>query len=104
MGPPLDSLVGLEITKVAEVHDYVQIQFGDQTSISIYNRMQIFPQSTKFGELVGKSVISTTEGKEHVELVLTGDNRIRIDMRDEAYRGPEALVLVRNGLPAVVWN
>jgi hypothetical protein len=97
-------LEGLTVTAAEAVHDYFQLAFGDEIGLSIYNEMTITPPAFPFEQLVGKVVISTTESTDAIEIEFSDGLRVLIDLRSQAYRGPEALQLDRVGFPIVIWN
>lgn len=101
---PLRALEGLKVTKVAELHGYVQLHFGAEIGISIYNEIEVSPQSTLVAELTGKTVISVAERENAIEIKFLDKTQLTINMHREAYRGPEALELNRHGHPPVIWN
>lgn len=104
LASPLHSLEGLTVTAIVTPHDYVQLQFGDQIGISVYNAVTVLPKTQNIRKLVGKTVSSIIEGKNGIEIKFIDDTCLIIDMRPDAYRGPEALELHRYGQPLVVWN
>jgi len=104
MNSPLQIVTGLTVTESEAVHDYVQIAFGDEIGISIYNEMSITPRSISIDKQVGKIVASVLERENAIEIEFIGGTQIAIDLRPEAYRGPEALELYRQGHPLVIWN
>jgi hypothetical protein len=104
MTSPLQTLNGLAITNVVELHGYVQLHFGDEIGLSIYNEMAVDPPSVSVDRLIGKMVTSVLERENAIEIVLLGGTRIVIDMHRQAYRGPEALQFNRRGFPPVIWN
>ena len=87
-----------------EIHGYVQLSFGDKIGISIYNEISIIPEPVQIDELAGKMVTAVIEDGESIEFEFLDGVQLKIDMREPAYRGPEALQLNRNGLPPVIWN
>jgi hypothetical protein len=104
MESPLNCLVGQMITSAEEVHDYVQIGFGEKIGISIYNKFKTSPASTKIDKFVGKNVASVAVNDDVIEILTTDGSKISIDMTNDAWQGPEALQLDRIGFPTVVWN
>lgn len=92
------------VTEAEVVHDYVQLAFGDEIGISIYNEMEISPFSIRVDALIGKVVASVLELDNSIKIQFVDETQITIDMHRQAYRGPEALELYRQGLPVVVWN
>jgi hypothetical protein len=104
MTSPLHTIEGLTVTEAEVVHDYVQLAFGDEIGISIYNEMEVSPKSTRFEALAGKTVTAVTEREEAIEIKFLDGTLLTIDMHRQAYRGPEALELNRRGYPPVIWN
>jgi hypothetical protein len=92
------------VTEVVEIHDYVQLVFSDDIRISIYNEMTVSPPSIAVSRLVGRIVTAVAEDDNAIEIQFLDGARIKVDMRAQAYRGPEALQLNRRGHPDVIWN
>lgn len=101
---PLTCIEGLIVTEAEEVHDYLQLAFGDQIGLSIYNEVSLTPESMRWEQLVGNTVLSVAEEDSFIELTFLDGVRICIDMRPQAWHGPEALQLNRQGQPTVIWN
>ena len=101
---PLHEIEGLTVTSAEVVHDYVQLAFGDEIGLSIYNPIAITPQSISVDKLIGRIVVSASESADAIELAFSDGVFIKVDMREQAYQGPEALQLDRKGLPIVIWN
>ena len=104
MTSALHDLEGLTVTKVREIHGYVQLHFGNEVGISIYNEMKVSPDSTAIAMLVGKTVAAIDEKDRMIEIAFLDGSRITVDMHRQAYRGPEALQLNRVGQPPVIWD
>ena len=68
MENPLRIIEGMIVTEADTVHDYVQLAFGREIGISIYNNMEILPGSISLGTLVGKSVSRTDVGDVPVDV------------------------------------
>src|ERR1700744_1320337 len=104
MASPLQILAGLMITNVVELHGYIQLHFGNDIGLSIYNEITVDPASMHVDQLIGKMVSSIAERDKAIEIIFLDETRIVVDMHRQAYRGPEALQLNQNGLPPVIWN
>ena len=104
MENPLRIIEGMIVTEADTVHDYVQLAFGREIGISIYNNMEILPGSISLGTLVGKSVSRTDVRDDLIEIEFAYRTILKVDMRPDAYRGPEALQLNRVGHLPVIWN
>lgn len=103
-GSPLEVLAGHAVTNVVELHDYVQLHFGDDIGILIYNDIAIDPAPVRTDELVGNTVKSVSEHANAIKIRFLDRTVATIDMHRQAYRGPEALGLDRRGYPPVIWN
>lgn len=82
-----------------------QIHF-DEYRLDVYNKSKIIgSRSLSTKDLVGLTVIETTETNETAELFFENGNRIVIDLRDEAYSSdPEAMCLQGPDNLIVVWD
>jgi hypothetical protein len=100
MRSALSTIVGLRVSKTGTVHDYVQIAFEDDTMLSIFNPLKC---DGTLDALSGRIATEVNESSDEI-LILFDGVRVAIDMRDDVYAGPEALVLHRSGFPPVVWN
>jgi hypothetical protein len=58
----------------------------------------------KLDILIGLRVIDAVEGKESAKILFTDNVLLEIDMRDEAYTGPEAMSLNGPDNFCAVWN
>jgi hypothetical protein len=99
----LEALEGLTINEVFK---------GYECSLQFVEKDVMLTISTEF-EISDNSNISTlqelkverVEETENAATLYFSDGRcLRIDLREEAHEGPEALVLHRPGEPIVVWN
>lgn len=81
--------------------DYLQIYFSGGV-LNIYNSYSLAGAS--LGSLVGKKLRSVTEDLEVIELKFDNLAVITIDMKPEAFNGPEAMQLLRDGEITVIWS
>lgn len=83
---------------------YIQLYF-DGYILNIYNTFEIIPDGgMDLKKLIGLKTISANETKEEAELLLDNGKVIKINLRDEAYTGPEAMFLKGPDELFVVWN
>jgi len=98
----LQILIGLIISKIEEVHDYIQVVFSDGTTLSIFNTY------VYDGELVtgieGRKVKSVEESADRVLIIFDNGKAISVGLKDGDYNGPEAMVLKQEGKSPVVWS
>ncbi|MGH7034690.1 MAG: hypothetical protein ACREFL_13240 [Stellaceae bacterium] len=101
---PLHRLESLTATEAIHVHDYMQLAFGDNARLSIYNDTSIMPASKELDDLVGQIVVAVSENSDSIEIRFLNATKLIIDLRPDAFRGPEALQLQFPGEPAIVWK
>jgi len=85
------------------VHDYAQIIFGEGAGLTINNDFTISGAKTVV-ELQNLSLLSASQNESQVALVFENGITLYVSLVPEAYHGPEAMVLTREGQPVVVWN
>lgn len=101
----LAPLEGQVVSTAAEVEDYLQLHFRDGACLNIFNPFSLSGAlSTAVEALAERSLTTVTERAESVTLRFDDGSTIVVDMRDEAYRGPEALELRVPGKSIVVWR
>ncbi|MBW7876427.1 MAG: hypothetical protein H3C47_10605 [Candidatus Cloacimonetes bacterium] len=104
--PTLSVICGL---KVLDVLPYEQhggwISFENGIGLAIYNSSELlgFPVND-IQQLIGKIVTHVDDGDETVTIKFENNVVLRVDMRDEAYIGPEAMLLHVPGEPYVIWG
>ena len=100
----LRRLEGQTVTDAVELHDYAQLYFGPNTILSVYNRHSCSPEGVSIADLKGSMVTRVHESKDSVVLEFLPRGDLYVDLRQEAYLGPEAMTLHVKGEPVVVWN
>jgi hypothetical protein len=103
MKSKLEVLVGIAVTNALRVHDYVQVLFEQDIALNIYNEFKLF-NGHDLSSLNGTKLLRAEEKQDELILYFSNGKRLDIDLRDEAYNGPEALELHIPGQPPVVWN
>jgi hypothetical protein len=103
MKNPLEEIVGLRISKAEIVHDYLQLIFGEVACMTICNDYRL-SGLTQPNSLTGLVLTDVYQNDNQVVMSFEGDVKMEISLLPEAYKGPEAMVLNREGLPTVVWN
>lgn len=103
MGSYLDYLVGSTVKNAIQVHDYHQLFFEEGAILNVYNDFEVSGDG-RVSSLEGAKVEEVEDTEVAATLRFSGDKSLRIDLRDAAYSGPEALALRMPGKPVVVWN
>jgi hypothetical protein len=78
------------------------LRIGDYT-LNVLNRFELIGID-KLDHVKGLRIEAVLEMKDAISLMLQNSIRIVVDLRDEAYFGPEALVLHGPNDLIVVWN
>jgi len=97
MTSKLDALVGMAVTDVLKVHDYVQLLFEKDIAWRLYN-------SNNLRALNGATLLMVEEKPDTLIFSFSNGQRLDVNLCDAAYSGPEALELNVPGQPTVVWN
>lgn len=95
-------LIGLTVSKLEEVHDYIQITFSDVAVLSIFNNYTY--DGGAMLSIEGKRVKSINVSDKAVIVIFEGGTSLSIGLNDVDYNGPEAMVLRQEGKPPVVWS
>ena len=98
----LQILVGLIIKKAEIIQDYFQLIFPKGTILNIYNKYQYDGGSVL--ALKGKKLVSVMETNNQIVLDFEDSGKLTVGLLDEDYSGPEALELIQEGKPPVVWQ
>lgn len=98
---PLRCLVGKIVSQAEALHDYIQLAVGDEIGLSIYNDFRL--TVGRLDDLIGQTVtnVATTAEQAVIQFARTS---LIVDLRNSAYRGPEAMQLDRIGHDLIVWN
>ena len=105
----IDALLGLRVTAHNSVEGYEQLIFGSGIAmLSIYNRYGVFGPRAEFNPsitcLIGLRLIALVNGLRYVHLSFEGGWLLDVDIREEAFTGPEAMVLHWPGRSPIVWR
>jgi hypothetical protein len=77
----------------------------DEYVLFIYNKWSFVSTSLKdIGDLKGKKIVGIKILSQILELMFNGSDCIKIDLTDDGYIGPEALVLYGPENLIIVWN
>jgi hypothetical protein len=100
----LEELIGLRVAKAELVHDYLHLVVGESAGIRVFNDYVLTGPSKLPSVLIGLMLTQVHQDESEVVLSFEGDIKLVISLLPEAYKGPEAIVLNRDGAPPVVWN
>jgi len=101
----LNVICGLKITSAVLGENKVTLSFENGSVLSIYNSHKLDGFiADNVQDLIGKVVSQVEDQMEIATIKFENDWAILVDMRDEAYMGPEAMQLRVPGEPIVIWN
>jgi hypothetical protein len=101
----LKVICGLKIVDVVLGEGDAGISFENGINLAIYNRYELVGFTIKDTQsLIGNIVTSVDESASIITIRFENNWALQIDMRDEAYTGPEAMQLRVPGNPIVIWN
>ena len=103
MSNPLEQLIGQRVIALGIVHDYTQVTFGNAATLTINNEFTITDDKS-LTELTGLALTGASQSADEVVLTFQDGTTLNVNLKPDAYRGPEAMVLHQEGQPIVVWN
>ena len=103
MDNPFAQLFGRHVKKAEIAGDWLQITFEDGTVLTVINDYTISGVK-KPAALRGFALATVIQDPEDIVLVFEDDVLVRVSLAYEAYHGPEAMVMNREGETVAVWN
>lgn len=101
----LSVICGLKVADAVFAEGDAGINFENGISLAIYNRYELVGfVSSDVQYLLGINVTDVDVGADALTIRFENNWALRVDMRDEAYTGPEAMQLRVPGEPIVIWN
>lgn len=101
----LANLYGMKVTNADIDSGSCLLQFEGGFHLVIYNPFEIFGLPVnKIKSLTNDLIENVVEGEDVISLNFKSNILIKIDMRDEAYLGPEALQLRLSDGTFIIWN
>jgi|SRR5215213_5429212 len=103
----LQDLVGLGVVKSEIVEDDLIVWFQNSECLTVYNKFQITASDGSPGidrDLAGATLTELRKDNASLWLTFSNGSKLTIDMSEDGYSGPEALQLIRPGLPLIVWR
>ena len=105
MGSKLRAICGLKVVDAVFGIDEEGVSFENGTNLAIHNKFELVGFTLSDAHmLIGKAVVDVDEGEYTITIKFENNFAIQIDMREEAYTGPEAMELHVPGEPIVIWN
>lgn len=101
----LQAICGLKILDATFDDGEAGLRFHDGTILAIYNKFElenIIPVDAS--RIIGACIRQVDESEASIALIFDNELTLRIDMRGEAFSGPEAMQLRVPGESIVVWN
>lgn len=105
MESKLKIICGLKVVDAAFTDSDAGIIFEKEINLVVYNKYILTGLSlSEASLLIDKIVIDINEDECLITIKFDCDLTMHIDMRDDAYTGPEAMQLRVPGEPIVIWN
>jgi hypothetical protein len=100
-----DHLVGQKIQNAVVVYDYIQIFFGNGAVLNVFNTFVLAGfEYDAVSQLIGCEVSAVNESETEVKFAFLDNKSLSINLRDSAYKGPEAMEFFREDGECIVWN
>ncbi|MGA9720878.1 MAG: hypothetical protein WBQ86_00355 [Candidatus Binatus sp.] len=101
----LEELVGLIVSDVAPVHDYLQIAFENGSGLNINNRFEIDGGDTStLGWIKGQRLVSVRDTLTTIDFTFSSGTTIRVGMTESDFCDPEAMEYHGADGNIVVWR
>lgn len=101
----LKVICGVRVVDVVMSKEGIGISFENGIILVIYNRFELEGFDLSDASLLrGNEIADVDEDSNVITIRFKNNWALRIDMRDEAYTGPEAMQLRIPGEPIVIWS
>ncbi len=101
----LKVICGLKVVDAILTEGDAGISFEKGISLAVYNRFELVGFTSRDTQLlIGNGVTDVEEDVNTTTIRFENGWVLRVDMRDGAYTGPEAMQLRVPGDPIVIWN
>ena len=100
----VQQLKGSSITQAIPIEDYLNIEFSDGSVLSIFNHYTLKGDSTDFSAIAGSKLVAVDEQPKKITFNFSTRQKIEVDLSDDGFTGPEAMMLVIPNQPIVVWR
>jgi hypothetical protein len=97
----LSSLIDQKICAAEQVHDYLQLQFGNGDVLNVFNTYNL-ESGSDFRSLIGQYVTGVNEDDSCVQLKM-GMSQLNVSLSDDAFSGPEAMEYIPLSGSRVIW-
>lgn len=105
----VQELIGLELISVSVSTGLMRLLFERGWELVVYNpvTMEVSGEDSPLGDgnmLVGKTVVRCVTMRDEFLLQLSADVALQVDLRDEAFVGPEAMQFIGPQDKFIIWN
>src|SRR5262249_36728261 len=102
----LEGLAGRKVVSVVVLHDYLQLVFEGDNILTINNACELMNEGKResnLQKLEGQALESVSRRQSKIILTFSQGDEVMIDLSDEAYSSPEAMILNQPGRSPIVW-
>jgi len=100
----LQKIQGLKVVDAALDVGDAGVSFDNGIILAIYNKFLLLGGACDAKSLIGEVVASVDEDEYMITIRFENNVTINVDLRDEAYTGPEAIQLRIPDEPLIIWN
>ena len=93
----------MRVTQARIVHEHLQLIFDETAGLRIFNDYTVSGVK-EVGELRNLALLNASQDPSQVVLSFESGITLIVSLLPEAYHGPEAMVLNKEGEPIFVWN
>ncbi len=96
----LNKIIGLNVSEVEKIHDYVQLHLSNNAILNIFNNYTCnFPLE----QITNKKVMYIKNSEDEITIGFEDEIFLSIRLDDKSYNGSEAMSYVDNEM-IIVWN
>ena len=89
-----DQIIGLRVADARLMHDYLQIEFQNGTTLSVFNRHKMQShKSCGAHSFIGTTLLAHYVSQDVASFEFSGEISLSVGMMDSDYLGPEAMTL-----------
>lgn len=102
MATQVNRLVGQHVSSVSQTHAGLSLLFEEGGRLTILNPWTLNDGGPS--RLAGCALMSISDEGKTLSFKFIGDVALTVDLHEEVWTGPEAVVLSLPGGPIIVWN
>jgi hypothetical protein len=97
----LQNIINSNVESISFYGGSISLELNNGATVNVFNKSSITPVNT---ELTGLTVTSVTESQDKIILEFDRRAYLTINLENQAYTGPEALVYTAPSGRIIVWS